>query len=171
MAACRQLLGPDLAGHPVWNLRPKAPQQGEMNVPWHQDNAYVSPDAWDNLTVVAWIPLVDTNELNGCMQVLKGGHRSGQTAKHTCCQGGTWYVEMDEQDAHQKLGVDMQQDIVTCQMPAGSVLLMNAHSKFPPTRAICRFQSSEAIMSLVRTNACYKPMNTCCLLGSQMICV
>lgn len=129
VAGCRQLLGPDLAGHPVWNLRSKAPQQAEMTVPWHQDNAYVSQEAWDNLTVVAWIPLVDANEQNGCMQVLKGGHRSGQTARHTCCQGGTWYVEMDEQDAQQKLGVDMQKDVVTCQMPAGSVLLMNAHSK------------------------------------------
>lgn len=138
-AACRQLLGPDLAGHPVWNLRPKAPQQDEMNVPWHQDNAYVSPDAWDNLTVVAWIPLVDADERNGCMQVLKGGHRSGQTAKHTCCQGGTWYVEMDEQDAQQRLGVNMQQDTVTCQMPAGSVLLMNAHSKFLWNRGACQF--------------------------------
>lgn len=100
-----------------------------MTVPWHQDNAYVSQEAWDNLTVVAWIPLVDACEQNGCMQVLKGGHASGQTARHTCCQGGTWYVEMDEQDAQQKLGVDMQKDVVTCEMPAGSVLLMNAHSR------------------------------------------
>ncbi len=36
---------------------------------------------------------------------------------------------MDEQDAAQKLHVDMQQDVITCPMPAGSVLLMNAHSK------------------------------------------
>ncbi|KAL0047829.1 hypothetical protein WJX82_001016 [Trebouxia sp. C0006] len=126
-AAVQQLLGPDIAGHPVWNLRSKAPQQAEMNVPWHQDNAYMSEEAWNNLTVVAWIPLVDANENNGCMQVLEQGHRSGQTAKHTCCQGGTWYVEMDEQDAAQRLHVDMQQDVITCPMPAGSVLLMNAH--------------------------------------------
>ncbi len=38
-------------------------------------------------------------------------------------------MEMDEQDAAQKLHVDMQQDVITCPMPAGSVLLMNAHSK------------------------------------------
>ena len=36
---------------------------------------------------------------------------------------------MDEKDAAQKLHVDMQQDVITCPMPAGSVLLMNAHSK------------------------------------------
>lgn len=100
-----------------------------MNVPWHQDNAYMSEEAWNNLTVVAWIPLVDATEQNGCMQVIRQGHRSGRTAKHTCCQGGTWYVEMDEEDASQKLYVDMQNDVVTCPMPAGSVLLMNAHSE------------------------------------------
>ena len=50
-----------------------------MNVPWHQDNAYMSEEAWNNLTVVAWIPLVDANENNGCMQVLEQGHRWDQT--------------------------------------------------------------------------------------------
>ena len=128
-ACYRQLLGPNLAGHPVWNLRSKAPQQAEMTVPWHQDNAYVSKEAWNNMTVVAWIPLVDAAEHNGCMQVLKGGHKTGQTAKHTCCQGGTWYVEMDEEEAAQKLCVDTCKDVVTCPMPAGSILLLNAHSK------------------------------------------
>ena len=38
-------------------------------------------------------------------------------------------MEMDEKDAAQKLHMDMQQDVITCPMPAGSVLLMNAHSK------------------------------------------
>ena len=41
-------------------------------------------------------------------------------------------MEMDEQDAAQKLHVDMQQDVITCPMPAGSVLLMNAHSMLLP---------------------------------------
>ena len=104
-----------------------------MTVPWHQDNAYVSKEAWGNMTVVAWIPLVDASKHNGCMQVLKGGHRTGQTAKHTCCQGGTWYVEMDEEDAAKRLHVDTDKDVVTCPMPAGSILLMNAHSKSFPS--------------------------------------
>ena len=37
-------------------------------------------------------------------------------------------MEMDEEDAAQKLHINMQEDVVTCPMPAGSVLLMNAHS-------------------------------------------
>ncbi len=41
-------------------------------------------------------------------------------------------MEMDEQDAAQKLHVDMQQDVITCPMPAGSVLLVNAHSMLLP---------------------------------------
>ena len=31
-----QLIGPDIAGHPVWNIRPKCPQNEATNVPWHQ---------------------------------------------------------------------------------------------------------------------------------------
>ena len=26
----------DVAGHPVWNLRAKTPQQEQATVPWHQ---------------------------------------------------------------------------------------------------------------------------------------
>lgn len=38
-----QLLGPELAGHPVWNLRVKTPQQEQATVPWHQGTAKVAP--------------------------------------------------------------------------------------------------------------------------------
>lgn len=31
-----QLIGPDIAGHPVWNLRTKTPQNEATTVPWHQ---------------------------------------------------------------------------------------------------------------------------------------
>ena len=43
---------------------------------------------------------------NGCMQMIRRAHRTGKTAKHTCCAGGTWYVEMDMDDASFRLGVD-----------------------------------------------------------------
>ncbi|CAF4738969.1 unnamed protein product, partial [Rotaria magnacalcarata] len=35
----QQLLGRDIAGHPVWNLRTKVPNQEQATVPWHQDTA------------------------------------------------------------------------------------------------------------------------------------
>lgn len=55
-----------------------------------QDNAYLDPESWQCLQVTAWVPLLDATRLNGCLQVLRGGHASGTTAKHTCCVGGTW---------------------------------------------------------------------------------
>lgn len=30
------LVADDVAGHPVWNLRAKTPQQEQATVPWHQ---------------------------------------------------------------------------------------------------------------------------------------
>ncbi|GFR67199.1 phytanoyl-CoA dioxygenase 1-like [Elysia marginata] len=32
-----QILGPEVAGHPVWNLRTKTPRSEAVNIPWHQD--------------------------------------------------------------------------------------------------------------------------------------
>ena len=34
--AAVQMLGPAVAGHPVWNLRCKVPDNEEATVPWHQ---------------------------------------------------------------------------------------------------------------------------------------
>lgn len=31
-----QLIGPEIMGHPVWNLRTKTPQNEATTVPWHQ---------------------------------------------------------------------------------------------------------------------------------------
>jgi hypothetical protein len=31
-----QLIGSEIAGHPVWNLRTKTPQNEATTVPWHQ---------------------------------------------------------------------------------------------------------------------------------------
>ena len=56
-------------GHPVWNLRTKTPQTEQTTVPWHQDNAYLHSSALLTLQPAAWIPLIDTNMKNGCMQV------------------------------------------------------------------------------------------------------
>ena len=39
-----QILGPEIAGHPVWNLRSKTPRNPLATVPWHQDTAYLRPE-------------------------------------------------------------------------------------------------------------------------------
>lgn len=120
-----QIIGPEIAGHPVWNLRTKTPHNEQATVPWHQDNAYLSPKSLDTLQVTAWIPLIDANMKNGCIEVAAGGHRKGKTIKHTCCAGGTWYVELKEQDMADDLDVDLKKDLVICEVPYGGVLFMN----------------------------------------------
>jgi ectoine hydroxylase-related dioxygenase (phytanoyl-CoA dioxygenase family) len=121
----KQILGPNVAGHPVWNLRVKTPQKEQHTVPWHQDNAYLDQSCWEVLQTTAWIPLIDTNYENGCLQVLKGGHRSGKMCKHTCCVGDTWYVGLAEEEMVKTLGADIEKDVITCDMKQGDVLLFN----------------------------------------------
>jgi len=120
----QQLVGPEIAGHPVWNLRCKTPQNEQATVPWHQDTAYLEPSCWGTLQLTAWIPLIDATRRNGCMQVLRGGHLSGITVRHVGCTGNTWYVEIPTEEL-KRLGVSEEKDIVTCEVPYGSVLLLN----------------------------------------------
>lgn len=121
----QQIVGPNIGGHPVWNIRTKVPRTEQVTVPWHQDSAYLQPSSWDVLQLTAWIPLIDANLENGCMQIARGGHRSGKVAQHKCCVGNTWYVELDEKNMMSELDVDMNKDIVTCEVPMGSVLFLN----------------------------------------------
>ena len=123
--AVEQFIGPDIAGHPVWNLRTKTPVNEETTVPWHQDNAYLDTTCLSTLQPTAWIPLLDTNKENGCMQVVRGGHRRGVTATHTCCAGNTWYVDLPPKEIEETLGVSMTHDVVTCEVPMGGVLFLN----------------------------------------------
>ena len=53
------------------------------------------------------------------------GHKPGVTATHTCCAGGTWYVDLDEKEMEKTLGVDLERDVVTCEVPFGGMVLFN----------------------------------------------
>ena len=90
-----QLVGPNVVGHAVWNIRPKAPGAANHDVPWHQgkdcgiccgshlrpgnigsdlcvdrsDNAYMTAESNETLQITGWIPLLDTNANNGCLEV------------------------------------------------------------------------------------------------------
>ena len=93
-------------------------------MPWHQDAAYLQPDADATLQMTAWIPFLDTNVRNGCMQVIRGGHRTGRLIPHLGCSGRTWYIEMDP-SRMSALDLDPAQHTVTVPVPFGSVLLLN----------------------------------------------
>jgi hypothetical protein len=117
-----QLIGPDIAGHPVWNLRSKTPNNPLATVPWHQDTAYLAAGAEKTFQPTAWIPLVDANRENGTLQVLRGGHRSGQVFRHRLenkkGHKESWYLYIDESDLPPG-------EVVTCEMKMGSMLLLN----------------------------------------------
>jgi hypothetical protein len=112
-----QILGPEIAGHPVWNLRTKTPLNPLATVPWHQDTAYLAPGAEHTLQPTAWIPLIDANAVNGTLQVLRGGHRSGKVFPHRQ-HGKSWYLCIADDDLPEG-------EVVTCEMSMGSLLLIN----------------------------------------------
>ena len=72
------LIGPEILAHPQFALRTKMPDLALMDIPWHQDLAYLIPaEAGETLVVNFWIPLVSATAENGCMQVIPGSHRKG----------------------------------------------------------------------------------------------
>jgi hypothetical protein len=117
-----QFIGPDIAGHPVWNIRSKTPDTRLMTVPWHQDTAYLGRGAETTLQPTAWIPFLDANAVNGGLQVLRGGHKPGAVVPHrlenTVGDTKSWYLYIDEAELPQG-------EIVTCEMRLGSVLFLN----------------------------------------------
>ncbi|CAH1792836.1 unnamed protein product [Owenia fusiformis] len=123
--AVEQLVGPDIAASTVWNLRTKTPKNEATVVPWHQDSAYFDNQSYNCHVVTAWIPFLDANEANGCMQVARGGHKLGKVARHECCAGPTWYVMLDDETMSKTLNVDLENDIITCPVPYGGMLLIN----------------------------------------------
>ncbi len=121
-----QIIGPEIAGHPVWNLRSKTPHNPLATVPWHQDTAYLAEGSERTFQPTAWIPLVDANEVNGCMQVIRLD-RSEDDSKarvlphqleNTRGSKDSWYLYIDEKDLPAG-------EIVTCAMKKGSILLLN----------------------------------------------
>ncbi len=88
----------------------KAPDSSETDVPWHQDSGYGRLEPPTDLTV--WIPLHDTDETNGCLEVLVGSHRSGLKPHHPV--DGLRGADVDEKG----LPVPMQ---------AGDALLFGGH--------------------------------------------
>lgn len=127
----QQILGPDVAGHPVWNLRSKTPSTALATVPWHQDVAYLSPGAERTEQLTAWVPLLDVTRSHGPMTLVRGGHsgvgvlphhlerqRKNKTT-HSGEEGHprSWYVYIEDKDLPAG-------EVVVCEMKLGDVLLL-----------------------------------------------
>lgn len=135
------LVGPEVHCEGRHRLRPKLPHWDEVTVPWHDDTPFGarrityfrephSLDARDpNYSATAlsrvlpmtqmpepgfWLPLVEANEENGCLQLLPGGHR------HTPPTGSEWAPEkvVTELDGLQRVSMPMQ---------VGDALLFHQH--------------------------------------------
>lgn len=69
---CRQLMGEDVEAqgtHAIFK-----PARHGATTPWHQDEAYWSPDLhYRSMSV--WVPLQDVDAENGCMQFIAGSHQ------------------------------------------------------------------------------------------------
>ncbi|MEK7411891.1 MAG: phytanoyl-CoA dioxygenase family protein [Planctomycetota bacterium] len=124
LAIMVQLLGPNVVGHPVWNLRCKTPDNPLATVPWHQDTAYLAPGSETTFQPTAWIPFLDATGAEGTLQFVRGSHRAGKVFSHGLerSKGGananSWYLEVPED----RLPTG---EIVRVDVPFGSVLLLN----------------------------------------------
>ena len=115
-------IGKDISGHPVWNIRSKTPQTVRMTVPWHQDSAYLKDGAEKTMQPAAWIPFLDVNSKNGCMQVVSGGHDPSRVLEHKLERKAgvkdSWYLYIEDKNIP-------QEKIITCEMKKGSVLFLH----------------------------------------------
>lgn len=117
--ATESLIGPEILAHPQFALRPKMPDLDLMDIPWHQDLAYLIPaEAGETLVVNFWIPLVSATEQNGCMQVIPGSHRLGLLAHDLQLETPGHKGSKGIADADLPAS-----SIVTCEVDAGDVLI------------------------------------------------
>lgn len=126
------LCGPELIASSVYRLRPKLPDYGPGVVPWHQDSGYFEPYCDSSLILTCWVPLVDADERNGCLHVLKYGHR-GPVVKHG--SGPHHYLQI--QDADLPPG-----EVVSVPVRRGGVLLLTnrtPHCSTPNTSGEIRW--------------------------------
>ncbi|BFT73655.1 phytanoyl-CoA dioxygenase family protein [Paenibacillus sp. P36] len=115
--AVESLIGGELFSNPVYNTRPKIPKVAAGAVPWHQDKSYW-PDANSNPVITVWIPLVDANEINGCLHIKPRTHRKRLLKWHREEDTGTGYTALRES----QLG---KTETVVLPVSAGSAILFN----------------------------------------------
>ena len=116
--ACADILGTqEVVASSVYRVRPKLPNIGRGNVPWHQDSGYFQKHCDKSMIITCWIPLVDATVENGCMQILPKTHQ-GEVALHHTGGNQGFFVIRDE---------DLPDDprkSVAAECPRGGVVFM-----------------------------------------------
>ncbi len=77
-----KILGPEVHVHGDYWIRPKLPEEERSTIPWHQDSMYYGEDSAQNRILTVWIPLVDVEKQNGCLEVIAGSHTWGLQKAH-----------------------------------------------------------------------------------------
>ena len=85
------LIGPEIFANPIQHVRLRQPVASAPGAPaaesteaapdwFHQDNAFMMPDADATEMVTVWLPLADAGVDNGCLAVVPFSHRDGLMA-------------------------------------------------------------------------------------------
>ena len=120
------LIGPEIYSNPVQHIRMKLPKRAVARsgysglvsqIPWHQDNGVILPEADQARILTVWMPLTEATVENGCLQVIPRSHRSDLIA-HCPTEKGVAIPE--------KLIPTAQ--AVPLPMRPGSVLLMTSRT-------------------------------------------
>lgn len=145
LAAVRGLLAStEVVASSAYRIRPKLPQIGRGNVPWHQDSGYFAEHCDTEMIITCWIPLVDATVENGCMQILPRTHQGSIVRHHT--GGNAGFLVIKEEDLP-----DDPRRAITTACPRGGVVFMTnrtPHCSTPNTSdhirwsADLRFQSA-----------------------------
>jgi len=120
-----ELIGPEIIATGLIALRPKVPQDKRTTVLWHQDSHYFGRASSEKRIITVWIPLVDTDKENGCMQIIPTSHSWGYVE-----------AEMDpEHNAYRPLKDPEKRGApANCEMKVGDVLMfgnLTLHRSLP----------------------------------------
>ena len=146
LRAVAGLVGQEIVASSVYRIRPKVPGVGRGIVPWHQDSGYFSPTCDRHLILTCWIPLVDANVENGCMEILPRAHKDGIIEHHS--GGNAGFLVIKDDDLPQG-----RPEKVVAETPKGGVVFMTnmtPHCSTPNFSDTIRwsvdlrFQSAEA---------------------------
>ena len=77
------IIGPEITCSPIQHVRCKLPANlwdgtSSYVAPWHQDAQVHTEEADPQFILTVWIPLVDTDERNGCLKVIPQVHRESK---------------------------------------------------------------------------------------------
>lgn len=116
LAHVEALIGPEIWANGDYWIRPKRPHEDKTTLPWHQDSTYYEDPTADILLPTLWIPLVDVDVINGCLEILPGSHTWGLQPTRTL--EGSWFrVPVDDPTQRGKA--------IPLPMAVGDVLFFN----------------------------------------------